>query len=154
MMVVPAPSAIIVSCDSLPEADRSEKTVAEPIPAAKISTAIRYFLANSTSPGMFSLFQRSFAGVNERRAGIDPRSPWLFFESAPPSGEAWKLRKENAAAFTADLGKLDDRRRRVGNKPESPSRPVNPPRPLAVSGSAIDAYALDAQVADAHARSR
>src|SRR5260370_5115581 len=67
MMVVPAPSAIILSRDSPPEADRWEKTAAKPIPVIKTSRAARYLLGNFTSPGMFCPFQRSFAGGKERQ---------------------------------------------------------------------------------------
>src|SRR5713101_2216005 len=68
MMVVPPPSATIVSCVSPPEADRGEKTAAKPIPVIKTSRATRYLLGNFTSPGMFCLFRRSFAGVKHRQA--------------------------------------------------------------------------------------
>src|SRR5713226_7775759 len=70
MMVVPPPSATIVSCVSPPEADRGEKTAVKPIPVIKTSRATRYLLGNVTSPGIFCPFQKSFAGVNSDKRNL------------------------------------------------------------------------------------
>src|SRR5215831_9488302 len=53
MMVVPPPRAIILSGDSPPDADRGEKTAANPVPVIKIRRPTRHRLAYFTRCDIF-----------------------------------------------------------------------------------------------------
>src|SRR5216684_8498593 len=115
MMVVPAPSAIILSRDSPPEADRWEKTAAKPIPTIKTSRATRYLLGNFTSPGMFCPFQRSLAGGKERQGHRSSLPMEVILPVPQCEGFFSTSGEQSAVALVTNLCEVANRRCGVGN---------------------------------------